>query len=150
MKKVRPDCAILPYPASRAASQISKKAMERSAKKRAEFIGQVGEFEAKHLVAVDESSCDKRTTYRGYGWSMRGSWVSKASCFVRGRRFVWIHSPVATAEPIDPKYSILPVLSLDGMLYVDIQEGSFNKHIASVLSYLICWTSWIHGRHRTL
>jgi len=58
---------------------------------------------------VDESSVDRRTSYRGYAWSLRGSQAQRKAFFVRGRRF-----------------SVLPAISLhNGILHCEIVEGSF-------------------------
>ncbi|KIO09221.1 hypothetical protein M404DRAFT_132524, partial [Pisolithus tinctorius Marx 270] len=61
------------------------------------------------IISVDESSVDRRTTYRGRAWSFRGTKAQRKAFFVRGRRF-----------------SVLPALSLrDGILHCDVVEGSF-------------------------
>ncbi|KAH7923725.1 hypothetical protein BV22DRAFT_1014820 [Leucogyrophana mollusca] len=46
-------------------SQITRVAAERSAQKRLEFLTRIGTYMAEQLVFVDESSVDRRTTYRG-------------------------------------------------------------------------------------
>lgn len=38
------------------------------------------------LVFVDESSYDKRTTYRNRAWSIRGTAAVRKAVFVRGKR----------------------------------------------------------------
>jgi hypothetical protein len=82
----------------------------------------------RHLVFVDESACDRRTTYRNRGWAMRGDRAVRKAFFVRGQRCVAqllhkLHSDCAN------RYSILPALSLNGILYVDIVEGSFTAEL---------------------
>lgn len=89
--------------------KITRVAAERSAQKRLEYIARIGKYQAEQLVFVDESSVDRRTTYRGRAWSIRGMKAQRKVFFVRGRRF-----------------SVLPALSLqDGILHCDVVEGSF-------------------------
>ncbi|KIL57687.1 hypothetical protein M378DRAFT_52852, partial [Amanita muscaria Koide BX008] len=88
--------------------KMSRAAIERSADKRLEYIAKISEYNANQLVFVDESSVDRRTSYRGYAWSIRGTKAQRKAFFVRGHRF-----------------SVLPALSLDGILHSEIVEGSF-------------------------
>ena len=54
-------------------SKLTRSAIERSARKRAEFIYKVGlHYTPEQLVFVDESSCDRRTSYWGRAWAIRG------------------------------------------------------------------------------
>ena len=52
--------------------QLSRIAIERSAEKRANFAARIGTYDANQLVFVDESAVDRRTTYRGWAWAIRG------------------------------------------------------------------------------
>ena len=72
--------------------QLSRVAIERSAEKRAEFGVRIGTYEAEQLIFVDESAVDRRTTYRGRAWAIRGSKATRKAFFVRGKRCVTIHS----------------------------------------------------------
>ncbi|KAI5994818.1 hypothetical protein EDD15DRAFT_2431341, partial [Pisolithus albus] len=49
--------------------KITRVSAERSAAKRAEYVTRIGAYRAEQLVFVDESSIDRRTTYRGHAWS---------------------------------------------------------------------------------
>lgn len=49
--------------------KITRVAAERSAEKQLEYLSRIGKYEADHLVFVDESSVDRRTTYHGRAWS---------------------------------------------------------------------------------
>ena len=60
--------------------------MERSAKKRLEYLARISVYQAEQLVFVDESSVDRRTSYRGRAWSIRGTQAQRKAFFVRGRR----------------------------------------------------------------
>lgn len=67
--------------------QVTRIALERSAEKRAAFIYKIGtRYTADQLVTVDESACNRRTSYRGHGWAIRGSRAVRKAFFVRGRR----------------------------------------------------------------
>ncbi|KAF8595844.1 hypothetical protein BDV93DRAFT_456029 [Ceratobasidium sp. AG-I] len=83
--------------------------MERSERLRSLYIFQVGAYPVEYLVFVDESSSDRRTTYRQRGWALSGERVFRKSFFVRGQR-----------------YSILPSLSLSGILSFTVVKGSFT------------------------
>ena len=54
--------------------------------KRLDYMNRIGKYDAEQLVFVDESSVDRRTTYRGRAWSFRGSNAQRKAFFVRGRR----------------------------------------------------------------
>lgn len=61
--------------------------MERSVLKRAAFTYRIGRrYSPDQLVFVDESAADRRTTYRGYAWAIRGRRAVRKAFFVRGRR----------------------------------------------------------------
>ncbi|KAF7361583.1 DDE-3 domain-containing protein [Mycena sanguinolenta] len=90
---------------------LTRKAIERSALKHARYTFHVGLYYLPYqLVFVDESSCDRCTSYRGKAWAIIGQRAVRKAFFVRGKR-----------------YSVLPAISLDGILWVDIVEGSFNS-----------------------
>ncbi|KAJ8475072.1 hypothetical protein ONZ45_g15735 [Pleurotus djamor] len=93
--------------------KITKNACERSAEKRAAFRYEYGiQFTPEQTVFVDESSFDRRTGVRNRGWTPRGERLSSNVFFVRGRR-----------------YSLLPALSLQGIIHVKIVEGSFTSRL---------------------
>lgn len=66
--------------------QLSRIAIERSAEKRADFAARIGTYDANQLVFVDESAVDRRTTYRGYAWALRGRKATRKAFFCRGKR----------------------------------------------------------------
>ena len=59
---------------------------------------------------MDEASKDERTLSRGYGYSLKNTFAVKKNVFIRGIR-----------------YTILPAFSLQGIIAVDIMEGSCTK-----------------------
>jgi hypothetical protein len=69
-------------------SQVSRIAVERSAQKRLDYFARISAYQAHQLVFVDESSVDRRMTYRGRAWSIRGTQAQRKAFFVRGKRSV--------------------------------------------------------------
>lgn len=94
--------------------QSSPKAIERDSERRSVYMNDIAEIapNPEMLMFTDESAKDERTSSRRYGWSPYGKRCVTRSYFVRGRRF-----------------SILPVLSLDGIIAHDIIEGSVTSEI---------------------
>lgn len=69
--------------------QISKRALERSEQWRMEYMTRIGtKYDADQLVFVDESSFDRRTSYRGYAWALKGRRAIRKCFYVRGKRYV--------------------------------------------------------------
>lgn len=91
---------------------ISKRALERDILRRAAFINKIGQLAAdpEMLMFIDESARDARTSGRRTGWSLQGTRCVQRRVFVRGVR-----------------YSILPVLTLDGIIAYDIMEGAVTS-----------------------
>ncbi|CAB4496337.1 unnamed protein product [Rhizophagus irregularis] len=95
---------------------ISRKKLHRAAQERNEllrsiFIAKVGrDYRPEQLIFMDEASKDNRTLSRGYGYSFKNTFATKKTVFVRGTRYI-----------------ILPALSLQGIIAVDIMEGSCTK-----------------------
>ena len=78
---------------------------------RANYILTIGTYyNPDQLIFLDESSKDERTLSRQYGYSLKNTRAIQKVVFLRGTR-----------------YTILPALSLDGILAVDIMVGSCNK-----------------------
>lgn len=110
--------------------QITKLAIERNQELRAQFLYDVGIFSADQFVFVDESSIDRRTTQRHYGWAQKGERAVMHGNFVRGDRWAvtrrlkavqWYWRILYLA-----RYSLLPALSLNGIIHLRIFEGSVN------------------------
>jgi len=66
--------------------KLTRVAAERSAIKRAEYVARIGFYSREQLVFVDESAADRRTTYRGRAWAIRGQRALRKACFVQGQR----------------------------------------------------------------
>jgi hypothetical protein len=92
-------------------NKLEKAAKERSEILRANYILTIGtHYNLNQLIFLDESSKDERTLSRQYGYSLKNTRAIQKVVFLRGTR-----------------YTILPALSLDGILAVDIMVGSCNK-----------------------
>jgi transposase len=91
---------------------VSVKAVERNDILRAAYMNRIGSIvtDMDQVMCVDESAKDDRTPARKRGWSLVGTRCVQRRCFVRGRR-----------------YSILPILTLDGIITYDIMEGSVTS-----------------------
>jgi hypothetical protein len=91
--------------------KIQKAAKERSETLRGVYLYNIGmDYTAEQLIFIDESSKDERTLTRLYGYSSVNTRAEKSVVFIRGKR-----------------YTILPALSLEGFIAVDIMEGSCDK-----------------------
>lgn len=67
-------------------------------------------YTSERLIFIDETAKDKRTLTRLYNYSSINTRAKKNVVFVREKR-----------------YTILPALSLEGFVTVDIMEGSCDK-----------------------
>ena len=89
---------------------MNKAAAERNELLRGAFIASIGQYRTDQLVFMDESSKDERTMTRLYGYSKVNSRASKKVVFIRGKR-----------------YTLLPALTEQDIIAVDIMEGSCTK-----------------------
>jgi hypothetical protein len=68
--------------------QITKAAMERSDSKRFQYMYRIGlNYQPDQLVFVDESSFDRRATYRNNAYALKGQRALRKCFFVRGKRY---------------------------------------------------------------
>lgn len=91
---------------------VAGRALERNTELRALYMNHMADMviDPNQLMFGDEASKDERTSARRKGWSLRGSRCIQRKAFIRGRRF-----------------SILPILTLDGIIAYDIIEGSVTS-----------------------
>jgi hypothetical protein len=91
---------------------VSGKALERNERHRAIYMNRIAEIvtDPDQLMFGDEASKDERTSNRRKGWSRRGVRCIQRKCFVRGKR-----------------YSLLPIITLDGIIAHDVIEGSVTS-----------------------
>ena len=91
---------------------------------RAHYLATIGEhYTPNQLIFLDESAKDERNLSRLYGYSPRNIRARKKVVFIRGKR-----------------YTILPALTLEGFVAVDIFEGSCDKKrfVNFVLNQVVC------------
>lgn len=104
------------------------------------WIAENGQINKEDIVWLDESSVDDLTNQRTMGWAEIGTACVRRDTFIRGQR-----------------YSILPALTVNGIVALDIFEGSVTKerfieyletHLVSVeaFSELDVCTSLTSGR----
>ena len=103
--------------------QISKKVVTKAALERDEELRTIWELcmaeytDPSVFVALDESAVDNKTPQRQTGWAPMGQPCVRRMTFLRGVR-----------------YSILPALTMDGIIALEIFEGSVTKE--KFLSFL--------------
>jgi hypothetical protein len=87
---------------------VAVRALERNDLLRSAFMNKVADevFNPEMLMFVDEAARNKKTSGRMKGWSVVGRRCVQRRCFGRGERF-----------------SILPILTLDGIITYDIIPG---------------------------
>jgi transposase len=102
---------------------IAKEAAERNEHLRATWQIAMAQYDTRQLVFVDESGVDDQTNFRKNGWAPLGQACVRRTSFLRGR-----------------KYSILPALSVDGIVTLDIFEGSGNRErfLMFLHNHLVC------------
>jgi transposase len=89
--------------------KLSRAAAERSEHQRRLFTLAIGGEPLERIVTADESAVNVLTTFRENGWAYRGKRAQKATNFVRGQR-----------------YSLLPAITANGLLYCDIKKGGYS------------------------
>jgi hypothetical protein len=89
---------------------IAKEASEHNDLVCATWQAVMGQYEPRQIVCIDEAGVDDHTNICRSGWAPLGQACVQWTSFLRGQ-----------------KYSILPALSLDGILTLDIFKGSVNQ-----------------------
>lgn len=90
---------------------VSRKALEGDRMVRACWEVETAQYvDPDCFVFIDESHVDQKTAQRQHGWALVGLPPVERSTFLKGVR-----------------HSILPALSTDGVIALDIFEGSVNK-----------------------
>lgn len=90
--------------------KVTRAAVEASAEAQSRYMRIVSSiYREDQFVFVDESACNRFTTQRPMAWAPIGERARRHDYFIRGKR-----------------YSILPALSLDGLLHLHIQDHSYT------------------------
>jgi transposase len=90
--------------------KVATTAQERNELLRATWQAAYGDIPMEYFVWLDEASVDDRTNQRHVGWASLGRACVRRATFLRGQRF-----------------SVLPALSFEGIVALDIFEGSVTK-----------------------
>lgn len=105
--------------------KVSRHALERNEEKRAAFMNRLAEIapDPEMLMFGDEAAKNKHTLARQMGYSARGTRCVQSRCFVRGTR-----------------WSILPILTLDGIITHDIMHGpvTSKRFIQFLRELVVC------------
>lgn len=104
----------------------------------------VGEhFKPYHLVFADESHFNRLSLRRNYAWSPQGDRARRRNFFVRGKRYIF-SLLIVNGMVILVSYSILPAISLDGVIHLEVIDRAFTGHkftnfIRGVLDQMQPW-----------
>ena len=102
--------------------------MEQNEQDRQEYKTLIdAHFSPEQLVFADETHFNRLTLRRPYAWSLRGERACRYEHFLRGT-----------------KYSILPALSLDGILHIEVIEKAItgDDFRRFVQGLLLCMNEW--------
>jgi hypothetical protein len=91
---------------------VSTRALERNDLMRSAFMNKIADQvpSPDMLIFTDEAARNRRTSARTKGWALVGKRCVQRQHFIRGQRF-----------------SILPILTLDGIIAYDIIPGSVDS-----------------------
>ena len=103
---------------------MTRFAAERSAQKHVDHIMCIGLYARNQLVFVDESATDWHTeAVHGLSWGNVP--YTRLFLFMESGEYVFYMS-LDYLTTCHARYSMLPAMLLDGILYIDIMEGSYN------------------------
>lgn len=119
---------------------VSVRALERNDLNRSVYMNRFAELvtDPAMVMFIDEAARNKRNPTRRMGWSLKGQRCVQRRCFVRGQRF-----------------SILPVLTLDGIIAHDVIPGSVTseKFVDFLRKHVVCcrpfWSTAPRNRLRS-
>jgi len=137
------------WPSDQMFWQLTKQTMERNADKQAEYLYRIGLlYQPGQLVFMDESSCDRRTTYWNKAWAIYGQRAFWKAFFVQGQWYCFIISylPTGNSFHIDTLF-FLPSHSMAFSVLISLKVPSIKIHLHnSSMAYL---TEWIHFLQKT-
>lgn len=93
-------------------------AKERDPRKRADYTMRISQYHPRTQVYIDESRFDRQNSIRKQAWAFEGERALKKVFFLRGK-----------------SYSVLPALSLLGILHVKIVKNAFNTELFNEFIY---------------
>lgn len=117
--------------------QLSQHVLECSAIKCTNYVVKIAtNYQSYQLVFINESSCDRQTTYRNHAWAIGGWRAVRKTFFVRGQRYMCYFFILYLAN-LHYRYYILPVLCHKGILNVDIIKGSYDTTSFALYLWLV-------------
>lgn len=108
----------------RPSNQITKPALEGD---RARYQLRMLEYSASDLVFGDESGVNYDTFMRTFGRAPVGERAERSDYFARGIKCVILLFVLILKFNMEPRYSILPALAIDGIIDVSIVQGAHNS-----------------------
>lgn len=82
-------------------------------------------YRPEQLVFVDEAACNRNTAKRGWAWAPVGEQARRHDIYIRGIKCVIVYYSCVLSNEFS-RYSVLPALSLSGVLHLDVLAGSYN------------------------
>ena len=114
-------------------SQIMCPAMEKNEEEHIEYKMDIGKhYQPSQLVFVDESSFNCMTMWHPIAWCQWGDCARHWEVFVQGTRCIC--NIFLTTQLIFGRYLILPALSLDSILHVEVLNHTIDG--ANFLSFI--------------
>ena len=119
-------------------SFVASKRVEESRTKYQIEVAQ--NYHPEQLVFVDKSAVNHLTTRRPRGWAPIGCHSRRRDFFVRGTRyFINLRGCSRIQSSLARRYSILPALSLDGILHLAVEDHpyttqEFNSFVNELLN----------------
>jgi len=84
-------------------------------------------YQPHQLVFLDESHCNRHASRRPYAWSPVGTRARRRDFFVWGQKYVFFQMAQFVTDSLRcSRYSMLPALSLDGILAFEVLEHSYT------------------------
>ena len=90
-------------------------------------------YEPEHLVFVDESAFNRNVSRQPYAWAPSGNHARRRDFFIRGKQYIINRSNFISPHSRH-RYSILPALSLDRIIALEVLDRSFT---AATFNYFI-------------
>ncbi|KAJ7700416.1 hypothetical protein B0H17DRAFT_925474 [Mycena rosella] len=83
-------------------------------------------YRADQLVFIDEATCNRNTAKQAWAWVPIGEHAWRHNVYIRRIKCVCYSSLLSSLSDCFCRYSVLPALSLSGVLHLDVIAGSYN------------------------
>ena len=124
---------------------MTRPAQERNETDHAEYQLLIGMyFEPRQLVFADESAFDRQAARQNYAWAPMSHQARRQDFFIHGKQYSYSQVLPIFESHKQASYSILPAMSLDGILVVEILDQPFNgtsflKFVEGLLDQMNPW-----------